>query len=80
MLEDLPEFVYNTLIDQHLCDLDVKALRLVSKQCKSLIDINITALTPRDFPKNEVCSTTCRIRACVQMIGICMLGSTFMAG
>ena len=54
MLERFPHSVYQVLTEQHFCDLEVKALRLVSKQCRSSIDSTITALTPRGFSGLQV--------------------------
>ncbi len=48
--------VRKLLIEQHLPALEVKTLRLVSKDWRSLIDTTVTALTPRDFSECQVTS------------------------
>ena len=48
--------VYKLLIDQQLSPLEVKTLRLVSKECRSLVDTTTTALKPRDFSRCQVSS------------------------
>ena len=57
MLQDLPADVFKSLIDQHLSGLELKTLRLVSKECRALIDTTITALEPRDFSECRVIAT-----------------------
>ena len=54
MLQNLPEFACNILVEQYLTDLEVKTLRLVSKGSKSWIDTNLTALKPRAFSRSQV--------------------------
>ena len=54
MLQDLPEFAYQHLLEQHLSDLEVKTLRLVSKECKSMVDTSLTTLRPKDIANLKV--------------------------
>ncbi len=54
ILNDLPAIIYKTLVDDHLSDLEVKTLRLVSKETRSWIDNTISILRPRDFSKPQV--------------------------
>ena len=54
MLQDLPADVCKLLIEQHLPALEVKTLRLVSKDWRSLVDTTVTALSPRDFSECQV--------------------------
>ena len=54
MLQDLPATVYKGLIEEHLSALEMKTLRLVSKECRFLVDTTVTALKPRDFSHSQV--------------------------
>ena len=54
MLNDLPGIVYKILVEQQLSDLEVKTLRLVSKECRAWIDKAIAILRPRDFSRSQV--------------------------
>ena len=56
MLQDISVDVYKLVIEQYLPALEVKTLRLVSKECRSLIDSTVTALMPRDFSECQVIS------------------------
>ena len=58
MLQDLPEFAHQLLIDQHLSELEVKTLRLVCKECKSMVDTSLTTLRPKDIAKLKVNTQT----------------------
>ena len=68
MLEELPDIVYQIMINKYLCDLEVKALRLVSKRCRIFIDTNTTALTPRLISQLQVSldKLTPTIRGCTR--------------
>ena len=54
MLQDLPEFAYQILVEEHLSELEVKTVRLVSKECKSATDTILTALKPKDIANCKV--------------------------
>ena len=54
MLQRFPDLVVELLVQHHLSDLDVKTLRFVSKEWRSLIDAAITRLRPRDFKESQV--------------------------
>ena len=54
MLQDIPKDTYKLLIEQYLPALELKTLRLVSKECRAFIDTTVTALKPRDFSKCQV--------------------------
>ena len=61
MLPDLPAIVYKTIVEQHLSDLEVKTLRLVSRECRSWVDTILSVLRPRDFSKSQVACYQCHI-------------------
>ena len=54
MLQDLPELCYKSLLEQGMSDLEVKILRVLSKECRFLTDSTVTALKPRDFASSQV--------------------------
>ncbi len=54
MLQHLPEFAYQLLLEQHLSDLEGKTLRLVSNECKSMVDTTVTTLRPKDIANLKV--------------------------
>ena len=86
MLQHLPEIVYKTLVDEHLSDLEVKTLRLVSKGCMFSIDTSITALKPRDFSSSQVLlmslpyQTLCSLRTRYLHLGQSSLGPLNLKG
>ena len=59
MLQNLPEFAYQILAEQHFSDLEVKTLRLASKQCKSMVDTSLTSLKPKVLGKKKVKQISC---------------------
>ena len=54
MLPHILELVCMNLAQQQLPDLDLRTLRLVTKECKRSTDSGVTSLTPRDFLKPQV--------------------------
>ena len=54
MLLNLPETVLEALVNKHKSELEVKTLRVVSKECKSMVDTIVDNLAPKDFVKAEV--------------------------
>ena len=54
ILQRLTDLVVELLVQQHLSSLEVKTLRFVNKELKSLIDAAITRLRPRDFKDSQV--------------------------
>ena len=78
MLQNLPDLCYKSMLEQDMSDLDMKTLRSLSKECKSLIDATLTALKPRDFSSSEVTLIFCcaRLHAYRAMLPF-MLGIEF---
>ena len=54
MLQDIPDSALEHLVKLHLNNLELKTLRLVSKEWKSLIDTTITALNSRGLIESQV--------------------------
>ena len=56
MLQDLPELVCKTLVEEHLSDLEIKTLRQVSKEWNHFVDSTLVALKPRGILSSHVSS------------------------
>lgn len=54
MLQHLPDVIIRMVVEDHLTDLEAKTMRLVSKECRSLVDRYTSALKPRDFTSSQV--------------------------
>ena len=54
MLHLLPDEFLNGLINQYLSSVEVKTLRLVSKDCRSFVNRNTNSLKPRAFVNAQV--------------------------
>ena len=54
MLQDLPNIIYRTLVEDHLTAPDVRSLRQVSQGCQYLTDRAVGTLKPRHLAQTQV--------------------------